>query len=57
MRYVEVNGARVSAIGVGTWQFGSKEWGYGPDYARTTAAAIVNLLRAFEAKEVSLVEP
>ncbi|MGZ4758953.1 MAG: aldo/keto reductase, partial [Acidimicrobiales bacterium] len=42
MRYVEVNGARVSAIGVGTWQFGSKEWGYGPDYARTTAAAIVN---------------
>ena len=42
MRYVEVNGARVSAIGVGTWQFGSKEWGYGPDYARTTAAAIVD---------------
>jgi len=42
MRYVEVNGARVSAIGVGTWQFGSKEWGYGPEYARTTAAAIVN---------------
>ena len=28
--------------GSGTWQFGSKEWGYGPDYARTTAAAIVN---------------
>ncbi len=42
MRYVEVNGARVSAIGVGTWQFGSKEWGYGPEYARTTAAAILN---------------
>jgi aryl-alcohol dehydrogenase-like predicted oxidoreductase len=41
MRYVEVDGARVSAIGVGTWQFGSKEWGYGPDYARTTAAAII----------------
>jgi aryl-alcohol dehydrogenase-like predicted oxidoreductase len=31
----------VSAIGVGTWQFGSKEWGYGSDYARTTAVDIV----------------
>jgi aryl-alcohol dehydrogenase-like predicted oxidoreductase len=42
MRYVEADGVRLSAIGVGTWQFGSKEWGYGPDYARTTARAIVN---------------
>ena len=41
MRYVEVNGTRVSAIGVGTWQFGSKEWGYGDDYATSTALAIV----------------
>ncbi len=41
MRYVEVGGVRLSAIGVGTWQFGSKEWGYGDDYASTTAAAIV----------------
>ena len=38
MRYVEVNGVRLSAIGVGTWQFGAKEWGYGEDYARRTAA-------------------
>jgi aryl-alcohol dehydrogenase-like predicted oxidoreductase len=42
MRYVEANGVRISTIGVGTWQFGSREWGYGPDYARTTARAIVN---------------
>ncbi len=42
MRYVEAGGVRLSAIGVGTWQFGSKEWGYGPDYADTTARAIVN---------------
>ena len=42
MRYVEAGGVRLSAIGVGTWQFGSKEWGYGPDYAGTTARAIVN---------------
>ena len=33
MRYVEVGGARLSAIGLGTWQFGSREWGYGNDYA------------------------
>ena len=42
MRYVEVNGKRLSAIGVGTWQFGSREWGYGEDYAGSTAAAIVH---------------
>jgi aryl-alcohol dehydrogenase-like predicted oxidoreductase len=41
MRYVEVAGLRVSAIGVGTWQFGSREWGYGRDYAESTAADIV----------------
>ena len=32
MRFVEVGGARVSAVGLGTWQFGSPEWGYGSDY-------------------------
>ncbi len=42
MRYVEVNGVRLSAIGVGTWQFGAKEWGYGEDYARRTAREIVD---------------
>jgi len=41
MRYVEVAGARVSAIGVGTWQFGSREWGYGDDYADNESVAIV----------------
>ncbi len=41
MKYAEVNGTRVSAIGLGTWQFGSKDWGYGDDYARTDAARIV----------------
>jgi aryl-alcohol dehydrogenase-like predicted oxidoreductase len=33
MRYVEVGGVRLSVIGLGTWQFGSREWGYGRDYA------------------------
>jgi aryl-alcohol dehydrogenase-like predicted oxidoreductase len=41
MRHVEVNGARVSAIGLGTWQFGSREWGYGTDYARGEAVRIL----------------
>ncbi|MEA2654796.1 MAG: hypothetical protein QOI23_161, partial [Chloroflexota bacterium] len=46
MRFVEVGGARLSAIGLGTWQFGSSEWGYGGEYARQVAGAIVN--RAIE---------
>jgi aryl-alcohol dehydrogenase-like predicted oxidoreductase len=40
MRYVEVGGARLSAIGLGTWQFGSREWGYGDEYAERTAVEI-----------------
>jgi aryl-alcohol dehydrogenase-like predicted oxidoreductase len=42
MRYVEVGGEHLSAIGVGTWQFGSREWDYGKDYADTTAVEIVH---------------
>ena len=46
MRYVEVSGFRASAIGLGTWQFGSREWGYGETYAEGVAPALVR--RAFE---------
>ena len=46
MKFVEVGGARLSAIGLGTWQFGSSEWGYGGEYARGVAGAIVR--RAIE---------
>jgi aryl-alcohol dehydrogenase-like predicted oxidoreductase len=42
MRYVDVAGEHLSAIGVGTWQFGSREWAYGTDYADTTAVDIVH---------------
>lgn len=42
MRYVEANGVRVSAIGLGCWQFGSRDWGYGKDYANTTAVELVH---------------
>ena len=42
MRYVEVGGTRLSVIGLGTWQFGSREWGYGREYASSEAGAITN---------------
>jgi aryl-alcohol dehydrogenase-like predicted oxidoreductase len=42
MRYIAVNGARVSTIGLGTWQFGSKDWGYGAEYAETEASRILH---------------
>ena len=46
MKYVEAGGVRVSAIGLGTWQFGSTEWGYGAEYNRVEAGNIVR--RALE---------
>ena len=46
MKYLEVGGVRVSAIGLGTWQFGSTEWGYGAEYNRVEAGKIVR--RALE---------
>jgi aryl-alcohol dehydrogenase-like predicted oxidoreductase len=46
MKFVEVGGVRLSAIGLGTWQFGSTEWGYGKGYAKGEAGVIVN--RALE---------
>ncbi|HSS09149.1 MAG TPA: aldo/keto reductase [Acidimicrobiales bacterium] len=42
MRYVEVAGVKLSAVGLGTWQFGSREWGYGADYAEREAIAITH---------------
>ena len=35
MKFVEANGVRISAIGVGCWQFGSSDWGYGREYEAT----------------------
>ncbi len=40
IRFVDVGGVRVSVIGLGTWQFGSKDWGYGDDYATGEARRI-----------------
>lgn len=42
VRYLDVDGVgRVSRIGLGTWQFGSREWGYGDGYASGPARDIV----------------
>jgi aryl-alcohol dehydrogenase-like predicted oxidoreductase len=49
MRYLSVgtdSQTPVSRIGLGTWQFGSREWGYGSAYAEQEARAIVR--RALE---------
>ncbi len=40
MRYTEVSGVRLSVIGLGTWQFGSPEWGYGKDFEQNEALRI-----------------
>ncbi|QNG37411.1 aldo/keto reductase [Geodermatophilaceae bacterium NBWT11] len=46
MRFIEVDGlGPVSRIGLGTWQFGSREWGYGSDYSGGGAGAIVRRAR------------
>ena len=36
MRYLQFDtGKKISKIGLGTWQFGSREWGYRPAVRRT----------------------
>jgi aryl-alcohol dehydrogenase-like predicted oxidoreductase len=47
MRYLSTGTSKqISKIGLGTWQFGSREWGYGSHYADEVAQAIVR--RALE---------
>jgi aryl-alcohol dehydrogenase-like predicted oxidoreductase len=47
MRYLDIDTAtKVSKIGLGTWQFGAWEWGYGHAYAGQESRAIVR--RALE---------
>ena len=42
MRYVPLDTPKpISKIGLGTWQFGSREWGYGQGYAEQEAHTIV----------------
>jgi aryl-alcohol dehydrogenase-like predicted oxidoreductase len=47
MEYLDVAGiGKLSRIGLGTWQFGSREWGYGDRYASGAAGEIVHRARA-----------
>ena len=47
MRFLGIDTAKkISKIGLGTWQFGSREWGYGEGYADAVARSIVG--RALE---------
>jgi aryl-alcohol dehydrogenase-like predicted oxidoreductase len=47
MRYLTADTTKkISKIGLGTWQFGSRDWGYGESYAGQEARAIVR--RALE---------
>ncbi|MCW2935746.1 MAG: L-fuco-beta-pyranose dehydrogenase [Actinomycetia bacterium] len=43
MRYLDVDTAtiKISKIGLGTWQFGAREWGYGQQYAERDSQLIV----------------
>ncbi|MGY2079142.1 aldo/keto reductase [Modestobacter sp. SYSU DS0657] len=46
MHFLEVDGlGQVSRVGLGTWQFGSREWGYGDEYAGGAARDIVRRAR------------
>jgi aryl-alcohol dehydrogenase-like predicted oxidoreductase len=47
VKFLEIAGlGPVSRVGLGTWQFGSREWGYGEGYASGAAREIVS--RALE---------
>jgi aryl-alcohol dehydrogenase-like predicted oxidoreductase len=47
MRYLSIGAeTSISRIGLGAWQFGSRDWGYGESYAAQDARAIVH--RALE---------
>jgi len=41
VKHVDAGDLRISRIGLGTWQFGSREWGYGEDYATTVAPTLI----------------
>src|SRR6266536_429440 len=45
MRYVEAQGLRASVLGLGAWQFGSPEWGWGDGFGPAEAQAIVDRAR------------
>ncbi len=46
MRYLDLDGRRLSVLGLGCWQFGEKLWGYGTEYSQADSLAVIQ--RALE---------
>ncbi|MGB6772621.1 MAG: aldo/keto reductase [Candidatus Dormiibacterota bacterium] len=46
MRYLDLDGRRLSVLGLGCWQFGEKQWGYGTEYSHAESLAVMQ--RALE---------
>ncbi|HUY57709.1 MAG TPA: aldo/keto reductase [Candidatus Micrarchaeaceae archaeon] len=46
MRYLELDGRRLSVVGLGCFQFGEKLWGYGTEYSQADSLAVIQ--RALE---------
>jgi aryl-alcohol dehydrogenase-like predicted oxidoreductase len=46
VRYLELDGRRLSVLGLGCWQFGEKLWGYGTEYSQADSLAVIQ--RALE---------
>ncbi|MHB1499660.1 MAG: aldo/keto reductase [Candidatus Dormibacteria bacterium] len=46
MRYLELDGAKLSVVGLGCWQFGEPGWGYGQEFGPKDSLAIIR--RALE---------
>ncbi|MGC2192189.1 MAG: aldo/keto reductase [Candidatus Dormiibacterota bacterium] len=46
MRYLDLDGRRLSVVGLGCWQFGDKLWGYGTEYSQAESLAVIQ--RALE---------
>lgn len=46
MRYLDLDGRRLSVVGLGCWQFGERLWGYGSEYSQADSLAVIQ--RALE---------
>ncbi|HEY6539041.1 MAG TPA: aldo/keto reductase [Candidatus Dormibacteraeota bacterium] len=41
MRYLDLDGRRLSVVGLGCWQVGDRAWGYGTEYSQEDAMAVI----------------
>jgi aryl-alcohol dehydrogenase-like predicted oxidoreductase len=46
VRFIDLDGRQLSVVGLGCWQFGAKEWGYGAEYSMEDSLAVMR--RALE---------